>query len=130
MTASDVIAGWSAGLAMLFVCGAVLTAWTAQDMLRDDMISLRRTVFVACVATFLTSLAWWQADASYRWILGEWHMNTLSGTSFGWRALATLSLFGLIGTTSFPRCGHRGWIVSLWAFALTTCAAMWYARVT
>ena len=128
MTGSDIIAGWSLGLCALFICAAGLCGWTALDMRRDA--SPRRVAFVACVAGFMISLALWQGDASFRWLTGQWNPTTLTLVSFLWRILATVFLFGMIATTSYPRCGHRGWIVSGALFAVTVAAGVVYAAVT
>lgn len=128
MTASDLIAGWSLGLCALFICAAGLCGWTALDMRQEA--PPRRVAFVACVAGFLVSLALWQGDAAFRWSTGQWQAITLSPVSFAWRGLATVFLFGMIATTSFPRCGHRGWIVSGVLFVATVVGGAVYAAVT
>lgn len=129
MTAGDILSGWSAGLCALFVIGSALCLWTARDMERDGAHP-RRVAFVACVSGFLAALALWQGDASYRWITGQWSPSIYSFNSFAWRALATAFLFGMIGTTSWPRCGWRGLAAAAVAFLTAGVSALWYAAVT
>lgn len=90
----------------------------------------RRVAFVACVDGFLVSLALWQGDAAFRWTSGQWQSSGLSPVSFAWRGLATVFLFGMIATTSYPRCGHRGWIVSGALFVAAVVGGAVYAAVT
>lgn len=129
MTGGDFLAGWSAGLCSMFVIASGLCLWTARDMWIEE-VPARRVAFVACVGGFLAALALWQGDASYRWIIGQWQANGYSATSFLWRGAATAFLFGMIGTTSWPRCGWRGLAAAAVAFLAVGASALWYAAVT
>lgn len=113
----------------MFVIASGLCLWTARDMEREG-VPLRRVAFVFCVGGFLGALALWQGDASYRWIIGQWTAGTASPVSFAWRMLATAFLFGMIGTTSWPRCGWRGLAAAAVAFLAAGLSALWYAAVT
>lgn len=127
MTASDVIAGWSAGLAALFVSSAIACVATAADMRRQDA-ELRRIIFMFSTAGFMASLFWWQSIAAANWVSGSWTGPMMTG--YGWRLAATVFLLSMIGSTSFPRCGHRGWLWSLAVFLVVAGGVATYASVT
>jgi hypothetical protein len=121
---SDVIASYSAALAVWAWGATIFGLWRLWQM-SGEGVELRRVVLLIGAVLVAAGLGAHQAMAWVAWERGGW-TSTFAGTPLTllYRSLWAVGLLAMAGATSWPRCGHRGWLALL-AIGAAAWAVAW-----
>lgn len=114
--AADILGAWSAALAVILLCTALLCLYRLPTVYARSCAHKtpwRHFWLVLGCAIFCLGRSWHEAYSTHAWITDSWSWTSSDWQAFGYRSVISTGVLMMAGAVSHEGCGHKGWLAVL-----------------